>query len=1087
MYTDVVGSTSLTERLGDARAHRLMRRHQEQVRQELRRYGGYEVTALGDGFQLAFPDIASSLACAAAIQRSAEGLGDCEQEAVRLRVGLHIGEVFRAGSGMMGLTAILAQRIMSVAQPGVILMSHEVSEASIAPPGTSIIKRGAYHLKGLTDTYELFELIWRPAIVPLERVTPQGAPRLLEPAPAPPFVGRQEELRELLRALADSERGGLRVIAVTGEAGIGKSRLVSELMSSVGARDLTAGQGRSFEEDATPFQSFSGCLRAWLQADPPLEAPAAVLAELAPLSRFFEELRDFLPELPQELPYTGTADRRSRLLEALASLIVDSSAHRPVLFALDDSQWIDEQSLDLLRALTRRALELGDQARLLIVLTIRESELEKGARFRRLVGELDRSGVLLRMPLAPLTEDAVATLIRWVGSGTSGSQVAQFVTLHSRGNPLFASELYRDLVERESGVIPRIEAGIQMPEVSVPSRLGDVIERRLSRLTARARGALERASVLGEEFALGALSRMVARSESELVTDLTACVDSGVLREIDLGGDVGYQFEHGLIATALYQRMSLAHRRRAHRDAANVLEVCCGSRAMESSSQIARHLRSAGRWAPAAKLLEYCEHAAEAASAVYAFREATELYSAALDACDALSEVSDTRRANLECGAFWALGRLGRVDEARALADSAIATFEGNGDRDRADRARSAIASTLILHVRNSGALSYLEKALAGTPKQPTVFHGTLLARYAMVLDQVGQAQRLRSTALTLKKLARRLDDAELEERAGNALRNWYVNHTPHFHRALELTRTLADSAERRDDPWYTALYQNEIAFLELLVGRVRDALQSVGRALETAEGKGVAAEVINARATAALCHCFRGDWQAFEETWSRAAPLLAEVPGAVRAGLLIWARRRVDFWLGRDSARLPSPRRIYAGMPSAHVAVGASAALVLSEQDAEAGERALSEAEVALSAGGSGLNWFIAAQGVASGWCNLDRAGEAAAGYSRLAPYRGRLYLGATDLECARIARLNGWWDAGERDVARAVRTARREGLEPILGLALLERARLRLARGCDPSEQKIQRPLREALVKLERLGMRNCIPDQINNIRRR
>lgn len=260
------------------------------------------------------------------------------------------------------------------------------------------------------------------------------------------------------------------------------------------------------------------------------------------------------------------------------------------------------------------------------------------------------------------------------------------------------------------------------------------------------------------------------------------------------------------------------------------------------------------------------------------------------------------------------------------------------------------------------------------------------------------------------------------------------------------------------------------------MVGDLTGAQRVATRTLRKAEERGRAAEILNARAVRALCACFRGDWVELDEEWSLAAPLLAEVRGALRIGLLLWARRRADLWLGRPFPQARSPAEIYAGMPSAALAVEASGCLIAVEHGSvNAGVRAGALSEV-MPRTGRGLNWFIAVQALCASFGHLGDAEEAERWAVALSPFRDCFYLGFSRMALGRADALNGRWEQSIGHFDRAVATCRAQGLRPLLALALLERGRVYDLRGARGDAERARLSNEEGRRILEQLGMRGA-----------
>jgi len=1059
LYTDIVGSTEMVESLGEAESHRLLVAQRHLVEACVAEAHGVVAQDLGDGLQLVFDDPAAAVRCAVAVQ---QGLFEQARRdpgrTVRLRIGIHTGEVVRDGDRYMGRAAIVAQRVMSAAGAGEILVSAATERLArgIAPART--VSRGRFRLKGLAQPVLLFEVIWRAEDVGSEREP--GAVALLRRAGAreTAFVGRDAELSGLEQDLAEASDGRGRIVLIQGPAGIGKTRLAGEFLAAVADRALVAATGHFAEGRALPFAAFAECVSALLRRPDAPAVPKELVRGLAPLAALVPELAAWVPAAR---PRSAREPRevRRRLVETFSQLWLTWSREQTLVLLLDDLQWADAHSLDLLALLAHR---LGTEtARLLVVGTLRDAASEPSEPLRASLADLRREGAY-ELALGGLRA-AESELVCRNAAGL-GSELRARICRRSGGNPLFIGELSRALAAEPAG-----------GESHLPARVQDVIERRLARLSPACLEALRTAAVLGSGFELRVLAHALGAEAPRVVEAVDEAWRARLLTERESRHELRYAFEHALVAECLLAQQSAARRQQTHARVADAILVCTPPGAEPPASTLAFHLLRAGASADPARVAEFAARAGEEASALFAFSEAAELFAAAIEASGRAGAPDPVRDARLRARLSWALGRIGQVGRAREEADAAIDALAAAGDARAVAEVRLATGQLLGLHAMHREALPYLEAVIDATAASPDVLHGEAMARYAIALDGTGEPQPMRSIARRVRTLARRLSSEELEERAHHVERNWYVNHTSDFARALRLTEDLSRSAESRRDPWYGSMYCNEVAFLLFLRGRVREAAAMAGTALARADSTGTAAEILNARALRAIACCFRGEWEQLDAEWAHAVPHLGRVPGALRVGLLLWARRQADAWLARPDVRAPSPARIYREMGPAGLAVAASTAWLAVQRGAPGSADLLGAARAALRPDGTGLLWLIAAQGVAAGLAELGRGAEAIELAEALRPYAGTLYLGSTSLELARLARQQGDPERGLGHVRAAIRQARREELRPLLALGLLEEAKLLEAANC--GGPRAHAAAKRGIALAEELGMRGVL----------
>jgi len=371
---------------------------------------------------------------------------------------------------------------------------------------------------------------FRPAAAPV--VEP---PRV--PDAAPPLVGRERERRELLDSLPGSTT---RVVILEGEPGIGKTRLAEEVASVAQQRHLTVLWGRAFEGGATP------ALWPWL---PPLRA----LAELAP--RGFEltpELRGLLA--PTSDPSSTSNDpARYAVFEAVASLLTACAATCPVVLVLDDIQWADAASLELLRLIGDR---LHDEP-VLVVCTVRDLEVGRNDEVVETLAVLTRRTGTRRLRLRGLDREACAELVQRTSPGV-GSATVEAIYERADGNPFYVTELAR-LVASGAGL------------GDVPAGVRDVVRRRLADLPDETRALLQVAAVAGREVDLTLLSAASGAG-------LDACLDRlepAIVHRLLLVPPEQpslYRFAHALVREVVVDDVSTLTRARLHLKVADALE-----------------------------------------------------------------------------------------------------------------------------------------------------------------------------------------------------------------------------------------------------------------------------------------------------------------------------------------------------------------------------------------------------------------------------------------------------------------------------------------------------------------------------------
>jgi len=412
------------------------------------------------------------------------------------------------------------------------------------------------------------------------------------------LVGREVELRKAVAAL-DEARNAVRVVLVEGEPGIGKTRLAEELAAEAGRRGATVLWGRAFEGGATP------AFWPWLPVVRGLVARGGAAAT-AP------ELVSLLDREPGEAA-PGGERTRFRLLEAITALLAEAAQHTPLVILLDDLQWADLPSLEVLAFVSR---ELRDRP-VLLAGTVRELEVGRNDAVVEALAALSRVPSTRRIALHGLSHLETAELVRAASGREVDPAVVAAIQHRAEGNPFFATELAH-LVEAERD--PARTLGAVSAGGDVPSGVRDVVRRRTALLPEHTVRLLQVAAVLGRDVDLD----LLVRASGEDVDGVLDGIDPAVVHRLlgplpDRPGT--FRFAHALVREVVADDVSSLRRARIHLRVADAIEATAAGRD-DAAEILAEHLWAAvpigvGRRAAAA-----LEHAAEVAVRRYAFESA---------------------------------------------------------------------------------------------------------------------------------------------------------------------------------------------------------------------------------------------------------------------------------------------------------------------------------------------------------------------------------------------------------------------------------------------------------------------------------
>jgi len=438
--------------------------------------------------------------------------------------------------------------------------------------------------------------------------------------PPAQLVGRTLEWAQLTTAWKRAFAGQPQLLLLTGDAGIGKTRLAEALLAEVGRQGAATAISRCYTLEGE--MAYTPVIN-WLRADairPSLEALDTV---------WLTEVARLLPILLQERPGLPAPDplkedwQRQRFYEALVRSFLGTNG--PLLLLLDDLQWCDRETLVWLHYLLRFDLH----ARLLVIGTQRLEERFSNQPLESLLASLRRDGQASEIHLGPLDAAETLALAESVAGQALSPEIAALLYRETEGNALFVVETIRmgaveqQALERNSGIPASLSS-----QATLPPTIQDVITARLEHLTAPARELVNVAAVIGRAFSFTVLKEVSGTGEDELVQALDELWQRRIIRE---QGTDGYDFSHDKLREGAYTTLSRARRRLLHRRVAEAIERLPGSSLDGHLMDLAYHFYEAGTWE---KALEYGQRAGEQAQAMYASLAAIEQFTRALDAAE---------------------------------------------------------------------------------------------------------------------------------------------------------------------------------------------------------------------------------------------------------------------------------------------------------------------------------------------------------------------------------------------------------------------------------------------------------------------
>ncbi|MBI1884889.1 MAG: AAA family ATPase [Chloroflexi bacterium] len=742
MFTDLVGSTALGDRLGEETAQALRRAHDRILRREFEPFGGSVVKGTGDGFMVSFASARQGVECAVQVQRAIAGQqAEGRYLELQVRIGLHTGEPVAEGGDLFGSDVNLAARIQVEAEGGQVFVSEVTRLLARDNPGLQFLDRGERSLKGFAEPQRLFEVRW-----PDERA---GRPTLTR------FVGRQEEAAQLRQQLEAAVRGQGGLVLVAGEPGVGKTRLLSELAIYAADRGLQVLTGRAYEtEGMPPYLPFTEPLSQYLRtrtADElreDLDGSAAYLAKLLP------RLHQLIPDLPEPPPLSPEAERY-RLFEAVTEVLLTIATRQPLLLFLDDLHWADAASLLLLRHFAPRL----PQAPLLAVGAYRDVEVTEQHPLAGLLSELSRQRVGASIALRPFGLQDAAALVEALLGQPPAPRVLDALFAASEGNPFFTEELVRHLQEQGRDLAdPEAPVG----DWAIPEGVRQVIAKRLARLGKEANRVLAHSSVLGREISLPKVAAVTGRDEDSLLDLLEEALAAHLLRE---EGQY-FAFAHPLIQETLYQGLSAPRRRQLHLRAAEALEVLYSADLEPAHlAELAHHFCQAGSSGDADKAIGYAVRAAERALSQVAYEEAARLYQMALQALDLKRKADVAERCELLLALGDAQIRTADKAGARQTFRQAADIARNLGEPERLAHAALGLggrgARRFELGEVDELLIGLLQEALGTLKEGESVLRSTLLTGLAFATEFSEPPERRLALSQEAVDIARRVGDPD--------------------------------------------------------------------------------------------------------------------------------------------------------------------------------------------------------------------------------------------------------------------------------------------------------------------------------------
>jgi class 3 adenylate cyclase/tetratricopeptide (TPR) repeat protein len=829
LFADLKGSMELLADRDPEEARKILDPVLEHMMEAVHRYEGTVNQVMGDGIMALFGaplarEDHAVRACYAAlrmqesVKRYADDVRRSHAAVVKIRVGLNSGEVVVRAIGSdlhmdytaVGQTTHLAARMEQIADPGAIVITPET--LALAEGYVEVKSLGPVPVKGLADPVEVYELTGAgTARTRLEAAALRGLTR---------FVGRDAEVEHLRRVLGQADAGHGQVVAIVGEAGVGKSRLTYEFTHSHRVQGWLILEASSVSYGkATSYLPVIDLLKGYFKIgdrDDHREMRAKVLGRVLGLDRGLEPLMPpllALLDVPVEDPGWQTLappQRRQRTLDAIKRLLLRESQVQPLLVVFEDLHWIDGETQAVLDGL----VDSVASARLLLLVNYRP-EYQHTWSSKTYYSQM-------RLDALP-AESAGELLEALLGDDPGLTPLKQLLV--RRGNPFFLEETVRALVETKALAGERGRYRLTQPvqAIQVPATVQAILAARIDRLRPEDKRLLQVASVIGKDVPMALLLAIADAPEHEVRAELMHLQAAEFLYETRLFPDLEYTFKHALTHEVAYGSLLHDRRRRLHAAIVEATEHHYAGRLSEQAERLAHHAVRGEAWE---KAVTHLWQAGRNARARSAYRQAVAFLEQAVETLTRLPDTAENAALGIDL-------------ICRDLSDPLVILEENQ---------------RLLKHLREAARLA---EKVGDRARLANV-----LARTLWPLRADGQYDRGIEIGERALALAKEVGDARLKALAGMELSSFHDTRLAEalLTEALFALDSLPAGTSDPDSVWLRRRILENLTRVMTTTGRYQEAVAHGEEALRMAEDLGHSAPIAWTLGRLGRVYCCRGD-----------------------------------------------------------------------------------------------------------------------------------------------------------------------------------------------------------------------------------